>query len=102
MSARISLYILLIMTIFYRYAGCPSQGFPTDKRLRLHQQTCLYAKDGFATALANAFKRKLAAEAQEAASKLRENEEREAEHQRLCDIEAESSFHPDEVCSFPA
>jgi hypothetical protein len=79
--------------MFLCYTGCPTPGFPTEKRLRLHQKTCKYAKEGFALAL-SVSKRKLAADADEAASKLRAQANQDIERQHMREQEAESSFHP--------
>lgn len=90
-------YVLLLAIImgWTCYDGCPSgsKGFPTEKGLQRHQNSCPFAQQGFASAIA-ASKRKLAAEKEEAAIKALANEQAEAERQRLRELEAEASFLP--------
>ena len=98
MILRILLPILLLlvsMNGWVCYTGCPSKPFPTEKGLKRHQNTCTFARKGFANALATS-KRKLAAEREEVVAKALANEQAEIERRRLREMEAEASFLPED------
>ena len=98
MKHHLLIYFLLLMS-YVCFKGCPREktGFPDLNRLRLHQSKCKYARTGFQQNLVAA-KCKITANVEEAASKVRlagQHQAEVAEQQRLRELEAETSFHPE-------
>lgn len=89
-------WLFFLLGMWSCYDGCKSASFASEKSLQRHQNTCRFAKEGFANAIA-ASKRKLAAEKEETAAKALANQHAEEERRRLREAEAEASFLPASV-----